>query len=379
MNIAYVSIGFAPLRTAGLDIVGERLVAGLLARGHRITVIAGQREHISEVFSHPNLDVIRIPLGRTHWLGFGLRAAFTLRLLGQQRHFDVIHFWDVYFAWAFRRQFVGSLQHSFRQRITTSYNAGVSKKIYYFLAKLLAEQPAVHRAKKLLAGSETSKQEYVAYYKVPDEKIVVARYGVDVDFFRPVKAQSLRASLNIPPGDLIIMYSGFFTPRKGLEYLALAMKEIHPTPWLVLTGKWTLSVYKKFYAYLGAMRSKVIDVGFVPDERMPDYFSMADIYISPSLLEGFGLPLAESLACGTPVVAADAGAVSEVIGPGGILVPPADPHALAVSITNLFASPTKRKDLAEKGRKHVVEHFSLADMILAYENAYKGFCKGLLD
>ena len=97
MNIAFVTIGFAPLRTAGIDIIGERLIRGILAENHHVTVIAGQREDLPEVFDDPRLEIVRLPLGPTNWIGFGLRAAIVLRALTRIKNFDIIHFSDIYF------------------------------------------------------------------------------------------------------------------------------------------------------------------------------------------------------------------------------------------------------------------------------------------
>ena len=374
MNIIFVTIGFSPLQTSGLDIVGERLVRGLLAQKHQVTIIAGRQEKRPEIFDDPGLKIIRIPLGKTHWLGFGLRAAFVLNRLVKKQAVDIVHFWDVYFAWAYRKKFIGSLNHSFYQRIATSANASHLKKLYYWLAMLLAERPAIRRASGLLAISDTSLQDYRKHYPIPESKSVLTRLGIDAKFFHPVSnTENLRVALNIPPNAPVILYSGFFTPRKGLEYLAQAMQEIQPAPWLILTGKWDDATRSRFLAQLGAARSRFIEAGFVPDDLMPSYFSMADLYVSPSLLEGFGLPLAEALACETPVVCADAGAAAEVVGPGGRLVPPGDASALAQAVSELLSAPEKRRALGKLGRNHIVENFSVETMLQAYLDAYQKF------
>ena len=376
MNIAFITIGFTPLRTAGIDIVGERLVKGLLNQKHKVTVIAGRQGDQPEKFEHPGLQIIRIPIDQTHWIGFGLRAALTLRKLERENHFDIVHFWDIYFAWAYWGKFVGSLHHSFQQRIETSQNVRLSKKIYYLFSMKLAERPAMQRASGLMAVSEASRQAYLRGYNISPNKILLTRNGIDTQFFHPIEnTDVIRSSLKIPSTDPVIMYSGFFTPRKGLEYLAQAMQEIQPRTWLVLTGKWDQRFQDQFDTLLGSASSRVIYAGFVPDKEMPSYFSMADLYVSSSLLEGFGLPLAEALACETPVVAANAGAVAEVVGPGGVLVPPGDYHALAQAVSELLANPQKRINLGRLGRDHLIENFSNESMLNAYIEAYKRFQK----
>src|SRR5204863_670546 len=113
---------------------------------------------------------------------------------------------------------------------------------------------------------------------------------------------------------------------------------------------------------VGSAADRVIEAGYVPDEHLPDYYSLADVYVSPSLMEGFGLTLAEALACETPVVAAEAGSVAEVVGPGGILVPPRDPAALADAISGLLQDCELRRELGRRGREHIVREFSIEKM-----------------
>ena len=158
-----------------------------------------------------------------------------------------------------------------------------------------------------------------------------------------------------------------------MEYLAQALPLISPRPKLILTGRWTENFREKFYTLLGSARPQVIEAGFVPDALMPAYFSLADLYVSSSLLEGFGLPIAEALACETPIVAADAGSVREVTGPGGLLVPPADPRALAAAISSLLSNPDQRNQLGVVGRAHILKNFSVHSMVNAHLDAYQKF------
>jgi glycosyltransferase involved in cell wall biosynthesis len=105
----------------------------------------------------------------------------------------------------------------------------------------------------------------------------------------------------------------------------------------------------------------------VSDAELRILYSTADLYVSPTMAEGFGLCLAESLACGTPVVANDYSAVGEVVGPGGILVPPkglltngyahewslADEPAMSAAVERLVSKPALRRSLGAEGRRHV--------------------------
>lgn len=379
MRIAFITLGFAPFRASGLDLAGERLVKALLRAGHQVTVIAGRREELDESFHYPALKVVRIPLDSTDWIGFGYRAA---RILSVPAPFDVVHFWDIHFSWAFGGRFVASLQHSFRQRLFSlgSYSINtplswICRYLYYSSSRYFVEIPSIHRALGLLAGSATTRDEYIKYYDIPPDRIALVPHGVDTEFFQSIQdVRYLRQQLNLIEGDPVILYVGFITPRKGLDYLAQALPMIHPTPRIIIAGQWRSEKYRRqVMKLLEPVRDYVIEVGFVPDEEMPAYYSICDVYVSSSLMEGFGLPLAEALACETPVVAVDAGAVAEVTGPGGILVPARQIGAFADAVSTLLQNASKREEMGRLGRGHIQKNFSVDSMLRATLDAYKLF------
>jgi alpha-1,3-rhamnosyl/mannosyltransferase len=92
--------------------------------------------------------------------------------------------------------------------------------------------------------------------------------------------------------------------------------------------------------------------GYVPDADLPALYSGALCLITASRYEGFGLPALEALACGTPVVAYDAGAIPEVAGPGALLAPAGDPAALMAAAGRICDEPELRAKLSEAGRRH---------------------------
>lgn len=376
MKIAFITLGYKPFRASGLDVSGERLVTALLEAGHEVTVIASKRGRITETHVHPALNVYRLPLGRSDWIGYTSRAARFITKLG---HFDVVHFWDIHFGWAYRGRYVASLHQSFRQRINSlGQNADraasrVPRYLYYSLARSIAEIPATQKSQGLLAVSSTTRAEFIQNYKVNPERIALARHGIDTDFFRPTRDEAyLRKELGLKEDEPVILFAGFITPRKGLEYLARALPLIRPRPALLLVGQWRSKAYRRqVLSLFGTLKARVVEAGFVPDEDLPSYYSLADVYVSPSLLEGFGLPLAEALACGTPVVTTVAGSAAEVTGPGGILALPRHSASLAHAISRLLQNPDLREEMGALGRKHVQQEFSLekmlADTLAGYE------------
>jgi glycosyltransferase involved in cell wall biosynthesis len=379
-NIAFVSLGFRPYRTSGFDLAGERLVDALANLGNTVTVFACRKKGVTELANHSNIKIHRIGLDHTDWFGFAFRAG---RFLSKSSEFDVVHFYDISFSYSFKGDFVASLQHSFRQRLESLalQAEGITARksayyIYYFLTKKMIEEPSIRRARGFLASSATSKNEYQQYYDIPSNKVVLARHCVDTNLFRPFDAEAseLRATLGLSVDDPVILFVGFITPRKGIEYLFQAMPLIKPRPKLVLVGKWHSKAYRqKLMIFLESMKDDIIEAGFVPDEDLPVYYSMSDLYVTASLMEGFGIPIAEALACERPVVAVDSGAAAEVLGPGGKLVPPKDVKAMAQAVSDLLADRTLRKRMGSLGRKNVKDNFSVASMLDGTLEAYDRF------
>ena len=111
----------------------------------------------------------------------------------------------------------------------------------------------------------------------------------------------------------------------------------------------------------------------VPHERLVELYAEATIAIVPSIYEGFSLPAGEAMACGVPLVATTGGALPEVVGDAGLLVPPGDVEALRAAIADLLDDPARRRKLAEAGRQRVVNRFDwqrvATETVAIYEKA----------
>jgi len=98
--------------------------------------------------------------------------------------------------------------------------------------------------------------------------------------------------------------------------------------------------------------------GRLTHEELAQHYYAAQIAVVPSLYEGFGIPAAEAMACGTPVIATTGGALPEVVGDAGILVPPRSADALAAAIKQLLNDKQAQRRMSEAGRKRVIEKFN---------------------
>ena len=384
MNVCLVSLDFRPYRTSGLAIYGELLADGLRAAGHQVTMVASRRREAPPSETIDGIQVFRVPIGVTDWIGFALRAARQVEKLRQETSFDVVHFLDLHFAYAYRGDYVATLVQPFRQRLQAKgslpyYHSLLNlafRYTYYTVVNLTLERWAAARVSLLLATSHAVRDAYVRHYPAAAERIVVVPLGIDVTRYQRQDSRELRARLGLE-GKQILLYVGFSTPRKGLEVLGRALDELGPDCRLLIVGKWETGYRDKFHRSLSPRsQEKVIELGYLPDEVMPSYYSLADVFVLPSLLEGFGLPLAEAMACGTPIVATKVGAIPEVVGEAGLLVPAMDVQALAGAIRQLLADEGLRRKLGVRGVDRARRLYSQEDMVTRTLEAYQAYLKG---
>lgn len=369
MRICLVSLDYKPYRSSGLTIYAEDLAVGLLEQGHAVSVMAAQRPQLPAYQQIDQIDIYRAPIDRLDWITYSWRAANRLDELQQRAPFDVVHFLDVHFAYHYQGDFVASLWQSFRQRLTAwqgrPYHTGLldcwRRVAYYQTARYWMEQPSLVRARRLLASCASTQQEFLGHYPLAPAKVDRVPQGINTNLFRPVAAQELRHRLGLT-NCYVLLFMGFMTPRKGVEYLAQALHHLPANVHLVIAGRWAPHYRTHFLRAVGTARERVHEVGFIADWERPFYYSMADLYVSPSILEGLGITPIEALACETPAIVTSAASGAEEVGPGGLVVPPFDAQALADAIQALLTNQELRRQMGKQGREYVLAEFSYQQM-----------------
>lgn len=220
-------------------------------------------------------------------------------------------------------------------------------------AFLRMQTRVVRRLRHIVTVSEASRSDIAHAFAIPERKIDVIHNGIDTETFRPRPEVHRR-------DDLLMTVASADQPLKGLVYLLEALKQLtdsHPDLQLLVIGRPredgdTLRRIRR----LGLGDRVIFRHGLTRDEIVRHY-AEATLAVVPSLYEGFGLPAGEAMACGAPVVSSRGGALAEVVGDAGALVPPADAEALRSTIDALLRSPSRRAELAERGRRRVLERF----------------------
>ena len=195
---------------------------------------------------------------------------------------------------------------------------------------------------QILVNSETTKSDLVDHLGVPQERISVTLLGRDDRFMRIddiAKNQRVREKYGLP--ESYLLFTGTLEPRKNITGLleAYGKGRARKSLKLVITGKkgW---LYDEIFETVKKLnlQDRVVFTGFVEDHDLPSIYSMAKVFVYPSLYEGFGLPVLEAMACGVPVVASNVRSIQEVTGQAAILVDPQNVEALAESIDQVVFS-----------------------------------------
>lgn len=209
---------------------------------------------------------------------------------------------------------------------------------------------------RVITVSNKSAEDICRDFGVPMSKMRVVYNGTDGDLFKNSN------NVEKVPNSLITVNSGE-GPIKGVEYLLRALKLLRNgiVPQLTIVGCATPGGRNLTMVQELGLEDMVTFTGRIDDDELVACYSASEIAVVPSLYEGFGFPATEAMACGIPVIASNAGALPELLGPDtkvGISVPPADPEALAEAIKHLMSDEDARKTMGEAGRKRVEAHFN---------------------
>lgn len=212
----------------------------------------------------------------------------------------------------------------------------------------------LQRANAVIAVSENTKRDVMRWMNVPAEKISVIYEGVN-PMFRPLRARDelerVRAAYGLPPR--FILFFSTIEPRKNLVTLldayAALLKQNATLPPLVVMGRkgWLYQATLDRIRDLG-LTDHVILTDWVKGEDVPAVINLAEVFVFPSLYEGFGLTPLEAMACGTPVISSNASSLPEVIGDAGILIPPRDVDGFARAIARVLEDEPLRRDLQQR-------------------------------
>ncbi len=319
--------------------------------------------------TYPNVRAVPIPFAPALLTRLWQRLRLPLFVEFFTGKLDLVHAPDFVLPPTFARTLVTVHDLTF-----LLYPQYFKASLHRYLTKAVPR--SLRRADLVLADSEATRTDLIRLLKVAPERVIVAYPGI-APVFRPLETAELEAArqrLNLPPN--FLLFVGTLEPRKNLVRLLEAFNlledrftEGSESLKLVLAGRkgW---LYDDIFTTVARLKleSRVIFLDFVADNDLPVLYNLAKAFVYPSLYEGFGLPVAEALACGTPVVTAAVASLPEVAGDAAILVNPQESAAIAAGIAQALAQKTQLKALGPRQAQRFTWEQSAKTVLKCYND-----------
>jgi glycosyltransferase involved in cell wall biosynthesis len=312
---------------------------------------------------------------------FSMRAYNKLHELSRETPFDLVHdnqtlSYGILLMKEKGLPVVASIHHplTIDRRNRLAQVKGLHRKMAAYLwFPWVMQEFVARRVDRILTCSRNSAASIRHDLRLPEEHVIVTPYGVDVDTFRPLD--------DVEKEPNSILFVGDSEDRnKGVRYLLEAAHDLRHKLDFRITfidhrppkHLKTVQALKEKYR----LHNRIDFLGKASTEELVRLYCRSQIVACPSLYEGFGLPAVEAMACGVPVVATSAGALSEIIEDGvtGITVPPGDSDALRDALRRLLSDPELCRRMGEAGRQRVVERFTWRQTALRTAEVYEEVC-----
>jgi glycosyltransferase involved in cell wall biosynthesis len=378
--------------SGGQGVYVKYLSQSLRDLGHEVDVVAGppypDLADGIKLIKIPSLDLYRYPEIRRYfinplllntwpnfveWIGecggfftepttFGMRVHDMFRQNGHSRKYDIVHDNQCITEGILKIRQMGmpmvttihhpiTIDRELALKASSSFIRTLGIRRWYAVCDTQIKVAA--QLSHFITDSQNSLNEIMQSFGLTSDKFKIIYCGVDHEIFRqaPGSVRSDNKILVINSGD---------TPLKGLKYLMEAVAELRKSRNIGLTivGQPMKNGYSQ-----GLIRSLGLEdcatyTGKIDTPELVEHYSTATMLVVPSIYEGFGLPAAEAMSCGTPVISTTAGALPEVVGEAGILIPPGDTGAIVGAITSLLDDENKRRQLGKMGAERVRRLFN---------------------
>lgn len=244
---------------------------------------------------------------------------------------------------------------------------------------------SVKRADMVIAGAESTRRDLIELCDARSDRVVIVPYGV-TDAFAPAPeafVEGFRQRKGLP--DRFILFLGTLEPRKNIRHLidsyALFRERQSGTtgdkiPKLVIAGGkgWFYESLFTRVTELGLI-DEVLFTGYVPNDELPWFYRAAALFVFPSFFEGFGLPVLEAMACGTPTITSNVSSLPEVAGDAAILVDPYDKEGLVSAMERVLSDAELRRTLSDAGLRQASQYpwsRTAAETIAVYRDVLEG-------
>ena len=372
----------------GQGVYLQNLSRALKALGHKIEVVVGPPQpnvdngipvyqppsldlyNPNNLFRMPTLKELSQPINLIEWLGvstmgfpepytFGLRARRFLR--NKRQRYDIVHDnQGLAYALITIKNWlptIATVHHpvTIDRKIAVRSASNIWKKMQQWRwYSFIGMQKRVARTlSHIITVSKTAGRDISRDFNISPARFRIIPNGISTDLFYPIP--------EIPrEKNQLIATNSADMPLKGLYYLLKAVAIVAQTRAVKLTvvGTPKKNGYSQRLIQQLGIGNIITFTGRIAHERFVREYARATVAVVPSVYEGFGLPVGEAMACAVPVISTTGGALPEVVGDAGILVPPADPDALAHAILTILEQPQLAQGLGQAGYRRVQQHFT---------------------
>jgi N-acetyl-alpha-D-glucosaminyl L-malate synthase BshA len=386
MRILIINYEFPPLGGGG-GVASYQIAKGLVARGHEVDVLTTGRRNLPSSEVVDGLGVYRVPVaGRTELATATLLSMLSFFPAGvvkgcqilRKKRYDIL---NTHFAIPSGPTGV-ALSRLFNTPLVLTIIGGdiydPTKKLSPSNNRLLhtVVRCVLDSSSEIIAISQDIQRRARELYHCQKE-IQVIHYGLS-----PVKFESKsRAQLGIPEENVVLISIGRLIRRKALDVLLLAVSKLEDQKFrLLIIGEGPEEPHLRVLAERLGLSSLVDFLGAVWGERKFQYLAASDIFVLPSVHEGFGLVFLEAMYCGLPVIASSSGGQTDFLREGetGFLIPVGDVDALAERILRLARDRALRQRISEFNQQHA-ERFQIADVARRYEALFSRVVQGTMN
>lgn len=378
MRILIVAEADPESETSGAERMLAGQSVGLASRGHAVTLVAGVRTPVAPAADRLNdVRVVRYKLAPSA----PIEVARLFRRLTPPGGFDVILFHQPFSALGLLLGRRGrSLPAGYvflspwHEEFGIRHPAASSISLWFRRA---LEGMVLRRCRRVFPMSRFMAGRLRAIHGIPPERISVVPGGVDTERFKPASDRSrVRLDLGLPQSATLFFTLRNLEPRMGVDRLLRAVPLVAravPDFTLVVGGQGPLLPSLRALASELGLGERVRFTGFIPEKALVSYYQAADGFVIPTVeLEGFGLPILEALACGTPVVGTSVGAIPELLESldPSLLIPSPTPEGIAQGILAL-AGRSDRDALSAACREHVIRRYRWEQVLEELERGLK--------
>jgi glycosyltransferase involved in cell wall biosynthesis len=381
LNICIISWEYPPFFWAGGEgVYTAGLCSALSKLGNKITVLTTDlgKHNRNNTGALNFLFIPTIKKRPLRLLSFWSRSNAKIKQIAENMHFDVVHYTYDYCgpiitSKEIKMPIITTMHHPYFAEKDALSKYGHRDSTYYFtiISKSMLAKITCNRATKIIAVSKFTAEGIIKRYGISPEKITVIPNAIDTARFHPkVNGNDIRERWNLNSYPVIV-YVGRLVQNKGLHNLIEAFANVLK---VITDAKLIIVGEEQKSEFIGGgimnelltmskrlnLDGSIKFVGKASAEDLPKIYAASDLFVLPSLLEGFGMVLLEAMATEKPCIATIVGGIPEAVihGKTGILVPKGDTAALSEAICTLLSDKSLAKRLGKAGRQRVEKNFT---------------------